>query len=302
MKIIDTHQHLWDLDLLSYGWCKNHSVFNRSFRVPDYLEAVRGIELEKSVHVEADVDEADILGETRMILDLAAREDNPIEGVVAGGRPEKPGFRSYLDQIAGFPQAEAKLKGVRRILHIVSDDVGRTPLFAENVASLSEYGLSFDLCVLARQLPIGIRLVEQCPDTSFILDHCGFPLIGQKRMDPWRQYIRTIAGFPNVVACKVSGVLANVVPARWGPDDLRPYLDQVMECFGWDRVMFGSDWPVCTLATTLRGWLDALLFLTQQNTESERRKLFRDNALRAYRLAATRSAGDGKTRPAGKVP
>lgn len=290
MKIIDTHHHLWDLDRLSYSWCASHPTLNRSFRIEDYREAIRGIEVEKSVHVEADVDEAHILNETRMILALA-EEDNPIEGVVAGGRPEKPGFRKYLDQIAALPRAAAKLKGVRRILHVVPDEVGQTPLFAKNVAALSEYGLSFDLCVLARQLPIAIRLVDQCPDTKFIIDHCGFPLIGQRLLDPWRQYIRTVAGFPNVVACKVSGVLANVDPARWAPEDLRLYMDHVIECFGWDRVMFGSDWPVCTLAASFKGWLEALLLLTQKNTESEQQKLFHDNALRAYRLESARSAG-----------
>ncbi len=286
MKIVDTHQHLWDLDLLSYSWCKGHPVFGRSFRIEDYRKAVEGVDVEQSVHVEADVDEPDILAETRMILALAEKRDNSIEGVVAGARPEKSGFRKYLDQIAGHP----KLKGVRRILHVVPDEVGQTALFAENVASLGAYGLSFDLCLLARQLPIGIRLLEKCPNTRFILDHCGFPLIRERQLDPWREYIRTLAGFPNLLACKVSGVLAQVDVAHWKPDDLRPYVDHVIECFGWDRVIFGSDWPVSTLATTFKGWVDAVLFLTQNHGEPERQKLFHDNAVRVYRLAGEKVA------------
>ena len=118
--------------------------------------------------------------------------------------------------------------------------MGQSPLFARNVALLADYGLSFDLCVRARQLPIAIRLVEQCPRVSFILDHFGYPPISEKVMDPWRDLIRTLAGFPNVVACKISGVLAHVDPAHWDPEDLRPYFDHLIECLGWRRVMFGS--------------------------------------------------------------
>ncbi len=279
MRIVDTHHHLWDLEWLPYTWTRKRPEFSRSFRLSDYLQATRNVELERSVHVEADVDEPYLLQETRMILALA-EQDNPIQGVVAGCRPEKGGFAAYLDQIAGHP----KLKGVRRILHTPPDEVGQSALFRENVARLADYGLSFDLCVLARQLPIAIRLVEKCPRVSFILDHCGFPLIAERVMDPWRDLVRTLAGFPNVVACKISGVLANVDPQRWSAEDLRPYFEHVLECFGWDRVMFGSDWPVCTLDTTFEGWVDTVSFLAQARTESERCRLFCDSAVRVYRL------------------
>jgi predicted TIM-barrel fold metal-dependent hydrolase len=284
MKIVDSHHHLWDPEWLPYAWTRNRPAFNRSFRLSDYLQAVEHVGLERSVHVEADVDEPFILQETRMILALAD-QDNPIQGVVVGGRPEKDGFGAYLDQIAGHP----KLKGVRRILHTEPDEVGQSRLFARNVALLGDYSLSFDLCVLARQLPIAIRLVERCPGVTFILDHCGFPPIREKVMDPWRDLIRTLAGFPNVVACKISGVLADVDPARWNPEDLRPYFDHLVECFGWQRVMFGSDWPVCTLAATFKSWVDAVLQLTQDRTEAERGLLFRDNAVRVYKLHTGRS-------------
>jgi predicted TIM-barrel fold metal-dependent hydrolase len=227
MKIVDSHHHLWDPEWLPYTWTRNRPAFNRSFRLSDYLQAVEQVELEQSVHVEADVDEPFILQETRMILALA-EQDNPIGGVVAGGRPEKEAFRAYLDQIAGHP----KLKGIRRILHTEPDEVGQSPLFARNVALLADYRLSFDLCVLSRQLPIAIRLVERCPRVSFILDHFGYPLIRERVMDPWRNLIRTLAGFPNVVACKISGVLANLDPEHWNPEDLRPYFDYLVECFG----------------------------------------------------------------------
>ncbi|HKT11040.1 MAG TPA: amidohydrolase [Terriglobia bacterium] len=278
MKIIDTHQHLWDLDLFKYSWLDGIPSLRKNFRMEDYLKAGEGLEIEKTVHLEADVDEPYMLDETRHILALAG-QDNPLEGVVARGSPEKPHFADYLDQIAGHP----KLKGVRRVLHTQPDEVGQSSLFAENVRLLAAYGLSFDICVLARQLPIAIRLITDCPNVSFILDHCGNPQVKEKVLDPWRRHIQEASKLPNVV-CKVSGILANADLGNWAPDDLRPYVEHVIECFGWDRVMFGSDWPVCTLAASLRKWVETLAALTRGAGEEKRRKLFYENAARVYRL------------------
>ncbi|HZS08635.1 MAG TPA: amidohydrolase [Blastocatellia bacterium] len=279
MKIIDTHQHLWDLDLFSYSWTANVPALNRSFRMSDYLEATKGLEVYKTVHLEADVDERDMLGETRHILSLAERDDNPLAGVVACARPEHPGFEDYLREIAGHPQ----LKGIRRILHVVPDETSEAPGFVENIRLLEKYGLSFDICVLARQLPIAIRLVRECPNVQFILDHCGNPLVKEKTLDPWRELMKEVASFPNVV-CKVSGIVTNADPQNWAAEDLWPYVDHVIETFGWDRVMFGSDWPVCTLAASYRQWVEALMLLTKDDGEGNQRKLFQLNAERVYRL------------------
>lgn len=290
MKIIDTHQHLWDLDLFSYAWLAGaeplpasvagaRPVLNRSFRMPDYLAATAGLGVEKSVHLEADVDDSFRLAETRHILALADQADNPLEGVVACGRPEHADFPKYLDQIVGHP----RLKGVRRILHTLPDALGQTSTFKDHVRSLAGYGLSFDICVLARQLPIAIALVKHCPDVTFILDHCGVPQVKERVLDPWRAHIREIAALPNVF-CKISGIVAYANPASWTPEDLRPYVEHVIESFGWDRVMFGSDWPVCTLSATYRQWAEALLSLTASASPSDRNKLFHDNAMRVYRL------------------
>ncbi len=280
MKIVDTHQHLWDLEQLPYSWTARSEKFNRSFRLEDYYAATEGIEVSKTVHVEADIDETHILDESRYILSLAERDDNPITGVVAGCRPEYDGFREYLDQIAGHPN----LKGVRRILHVVPDDVSTTPLFAENIRLLEEYGLSFDICVLARQLPLAINLVKQCPNVRFILDHCGNPDIKNREFESWRAGIQEIASYPNVLACKISGIVVNTDIPNWTVEDLRPAVEGLIETFGWDRVMFGSDWPVCTLAASYKQWFDALNFLTQDAGEENRRKLFQENAERVYRL------------------
>ena len=278
MKIIDTHQHLWDLDLFRYSWCEGVPELNRSFRLDDFLEATRGLEIAKTIFVEPDVDESFALEETRWILGLA-EENNVIEGVVAGGRPENRDFRLYLDRVAGHP----KLKGIRRVLHVQPDELSESPLFVDNIRSLADYGLSFDICMLSRQLPKAIDLIQKCPQVSFILDHCGNPSIRQGETEPWRTHINTIASFPNV-ACKVSGIVVNADPHSWTAEDLRPYVDHVIESFGWERVMFGSDWPVCTLAARYKQWVEALSELTADAGEANRGKLFRENAERVYRL------------------
>jgi predicted TIM-barrel fold metal-dependent hydrolase len=278
MRIVDTHQHLWDLDLFNYSWCKGIPELNRSFRLSDYVDATQGLEICKTVFVEPDVDQAFTLDEAQWILKLA-EEVNPIEGVVAGGRPEQREFRAYLDQIAGHP----KLKGIRRVLHVQPDELSEGPLFVENIRSLAQYGLSFDICVLSRQLPKAIALIEQCPQVSFILDHCGNPLIKQRETEPWHTHIKTIASLPNVV-CKLSGIVVNADPRNWSAEDLRPYVEYVIESFGWERVMFGSDWPVCTLAASYKRWVETLTELTAASGEANQRQLFQDNAERVYRL------------------
>ena len=280
MKIVDAHQHLWDLDVFHYAWLEQLPVLNRSFRMNDYRDATNGLAIEKSVHLEADVDEPFMVDETKHLLRLADRADNPLEGVVACGRPESNEFRTYLEKILGHP----KLKGIRRVLHTQPDNLGQSETFIENVHSLAGNNLSFDICVLARQLPLAIRLVSRCPDVTFILDHCGVPQVKEKILDPWRSDLHEIAKFPNVF-CKISGLIAYADPHNWAAENLRPYVDHSMECFGWDRVMFGSDWPVCTLSASYRQWVNALLSLTRGAGEANQRKLFHENAIRVYRLA-----------------
>src|SRR6267143_42504 len=150
MKIVDAHQHLWDLDLFHYAWLEQLPALNHSFRMDDYRDATNGLAIEKSVHLEADVDEPFMLEETMYLLRLADQADNPLEGVVACGRPECKEFNADLEKILGHP----KLKGIRRVLHTQPDDLGQSETFIENVHRLADKGLSFDICALARQLPL----------------------------------------------------------------------------------------------------------------------------------------------------
>ncbi len=283
MEIIDTHQHLWDLEQFPYSWMASRPSLNRSFKLNDYYNAARGLSITRSVHVEADVDDDFMMQEALHVLSLAKSANNPISGVVAAIRPEYDDFRAQINQIAGH----RLLKGVRRILHTEPDELSTTTTFVENVKSLEDYGLTFDICVLARQLPHAIQLVRHCPNVNFILDHCGNPNLRsgapEKEFDLWRDRIQEIASYPNV-ACKVSGIVVNTDLTDWNTETLRRAVESVIACFGWDRVMFGSDWPVCTLAASLKEWVETLLFLTRDAGEQNQRKLFHDNAERIYSL------------------
>jgi predicted TIM-barrel fold metal-dependent hydrolase len=279
MRIIDTHQHLWDLDLLEYPWLEDVPALKRSYRIEDYLKATEGLQIEKSVYVEADVAESLLLEETNYVLEIAEREANPLEGVVAGSRPESVEFADYIERIKNH----RKLKGVRRVLHTQPDELGQQPEFIRNVAQLARHNLSFDICVLAHQLSIALNLAKQCPDVVFILDHCGVPDVKGQALDPWQDQVAEIAACTNVV-CKISGLVAYADPASWRAEDLRPFVDHVIDTFGWDRVMFGSDWPVCTLTASYREWVEALQELVADAEVENQAKLFSENARRVYRL------------------
>jgi predicted TIM-barrel fold metal-dependent hydrolase len=278
MDLIDTHQHLWDLDRFPYSWCASIPALDRSFGYDDYAAASDRLGITKAVFVECDVDDPHALAEARMIQELA-NEHSLIAGIVAGARPESGGFRAQLEQLARL----SSVRGVRRVLHTQPDSLSETQEFAANLRLLPEFGFSFDLCVLARQLPQAITLVRRCPKVSFILDHCGVPDIRAGAMDPWRAHIDEIAAQANVV-CKISGLVAYADPKTLTPDVLRPWFEHVVGRFGWDRVVWGGDWPVCTLSRSLAQWVEATHELARAAGERERTMLFHENARRVYRV------------------
>jgi len=169
------------------------------------------------------------------------------------------------------------------VLHVVPDDVSLSLLFRANVARLSGTGRPLDLCVRPDQIDTALALVDRCPDVQFVLDHCGAPKIKEREMHPWREQIAELARRQNV-AVKISGVVAYADAESWTLDDIRPYVEHAIASFGWDRVVWGSDWPVCTLTASLSTWLAALQSITRGASAQERDKLFALNARRVWRL------------------
>ena len=274
--IIDTHLHLIYQDRLRYPWLASVPKLNRDFPLPEYLAEAQGLGIETALHMEVDVTAEDQEAETAFVAGLGA----PITGAIASCRPENPDFPASLDRIAANPF----VRGLRRILHTSPDELAQAPLFAENLRRLPDYDLSFDLCVLARQLPIAIQLARACPDVRFILDHCGVPDVAAQALDPWRDGITRLAELPNI-ACKISGIVA-YAGADWTTATLRPYVEHCIKAFGWKRVVWGSDWPVCTLTADLTRWVRATHELIAGCSDNERERLLSRNARRIYRLDA----------------
>jgi len=158
-----------------------------------------------------------------------------------------------------------------------------TPDFVAGVRSLAEFDFSFDLCLVQAQLPAVTELVRRCPEVRFVLDHCGKPAIRTGQTDPWRQHLSALAALPNVM-CKLSGLLTEADWAGWQPEHLMPYVRHVIDCFGFDRVMYGGDWPVLTLAGDYPRWQAALASCLPPAKESDLQKLFQINAETFYHL------------------
>ena len=280
--IVDTHVHLWHPEQLRYPWLREVPVLNRPHLLKDYNDASGALDIESIVFVQCDTHPDDGLKETAWVTDLATTVDPRIQGIVAWAPLEEG------EQVAPFVEKLAEnplVKGIRRLIQSESVDFCVHPDFVSGVKTLSRYGLSFDICIFHPQLANAIRLVEQCPHVQFILDHIGKPDIKNQLFDPWKQEIQTLAAFPNV-HCKISGLVTEADFEAWTSADLQPYIEHVITCFGFDRVIYGSDWPVSTQATDYPRWVHTLTEAVSGCSSEALGNLFRDNAIKFYRLDA----------------
>jgi L-fuconolactonase len=296
MRIIDTHQHLWDLDKLKLPWLEGaKGVLAKSYRPADYKAATEGLDL-RSVYMEVDVAPEHHLAEAKYVFDLCRDKSQPTLAAVVGGRPASPDFGKYLDDLARAAGDAPLLRGVRQVLHGEGTKPGYClgEEFVRGVRLLGQRKLSFDLCLRPKELADGRKLTELCPDTEFVLDHCGnadpkaFGKFGpdagapEHEPDPWKRDIAALAKRPNVI-CKISGIVARA-PAGWKAADLAPIVNHCLESFGPDRVVFGGDWPVCLLGAKLKEWVAALDEIIAARPVEERKKLWSANAMKFYRL------------------
>jgi len=288
IPVVDTHQHLWDTKIVNPPWLKT-SPLNRPFTPVEYAAATEGLGIVKSVYMEVAVDPADHVTEAQQVIDLCRRGTTPTCAAVIGGRPGDAGFAAYIRRFA----ASGYVKGVRQILKAGPDGALAVPEnFAAGLRLLGELGLCFDLCVPPQTLAEGARLVEQSPDTRVVIDHCGNANIRafrpdagplQAAADVWRRGIERLARRPHTV-CKISGIVSQVTAGAWGPEDLAPVINHCLDTFGPDRVMFASDWPVCTKGAALRDWVAALRAIVASRPADQQRKLWHDNAVAFYGL------------------
>jgi predicted TIM-barrel fold metal-dependent hydrolase len=281
-KVVDSHQHLWDLKKFRLPWTAASPALARDFTMRDYLAATAGIPIEKSVYLEVDVEPSQQQAEIDYVAGLCRRGEGPLAAAVISGRPAADNFRDYITPFKGHPH----IRGLRQVLHGDSTPQGTClqKSFIAGIQYLGELGLSFDICMRAPELPDAARLIDACPGTSFILDHCGNADVRLKDQIAWKHDIAAVAQRKNVVV-KVSGIIARATPGKWTVDDLAPIVNHTLDVFGPDRVMFGGDWPVCTLGASYKQWFDALREIVANRPETEQRRLFHDNAVRHYRLA-----------------
>jgi predicted TIM-barrel fold metal-dependent hydrolase len=277
--IIDTHLHLIDLSALRYPWLAGAPALNRDFPHEEYATQARRAGIEAALHMEVDVDQADIEAETSHVKAQSQQAGSLLRGAIAACRPEESGFAAYLER----QQADPFIKGFRRVLHVMPDELSDSALFRDNIKRLSGSGLTFDLVVLPHQIPRAIALADLAPDVQFVLDHCGVPDIKGRAEHPWREHMAEIARRPNVIG-KISGVVAYADPSSWSVENLRPYVEHTIGSFGWDRVVWGSDWPVCTLGGGLATWVAATHALIAGASPEERMKLLSGNARRMWKL------------------
>lgn len=278
--IVDSHIHFWNPDQLQYDWLASVPAINRAFLPADLAQQAAAANLQKIVFVQCDCIPAHSLAEVEWVSALASREPR-IEGLVAFAPLEHgDAVRGHLRQLAGFPL----VKGVRRLIQSEAAGFCIQPQFVRGVQLLAEFGFSFDICVFHHQLGDVLQLVAQCPDVAFVLDHGGKPPIKAGVREPWQAQLSELAQLPNV-SCKISGLVTEADLENWTPAALQPYVEHIISVFGPDRVMYGGDWPVSLLATTYQTWLETVDQLTARMAETDKQKLFYQNAVNFYRLA-----------------
>ena len=281
LSIIDSHVHLWNPDKVEIPWLSNVPPINNLRTLEGYAADTAGLEIEGIVYLQVEVAPPYALIEARDLV-AQVRSGTLIKAVVAWAPLE------FGDKCAYFLEEMnaigSEVRGIRRIVQDEPDpEFCLQPRFVEGTKLLAKYNLSCDLCCNFRQLPAIVELVRRCPDTQFIMDHIAKPNVRGGQFEPWATQMRMLAELPNVV-CKISGVLTEADHAGWSIDDVRPYAMHALESFGPDRVVFGSDWPVVTLAAPYKKWVEVLDSFTEDWSAADKAKLWRENAKRFYRI------------------
>jgi L-fuconolactonase len=277
---IDAHQHFWRYNAQRDRWITDamHAI-RRDFLPEDLEPTLAANHIDGCVAVQADQSEE----ETRFLLDLASRHAF-IKGVVGWVDLQSARLEQTLEGLA----ADARLRGVRHVAQAEADDFLARDAVVRGIGCLGRFGLTYDILVVARQLPAALTLTSRLPDQRFVLDHLAKPGVRAGALEPWATVMQELARRPNVF-CKLSGLVTEADWIGWRPEHLRPYLDVAFDAFGPDRVMFGSDWPVCLLAASYERVLGVIADYAAALSPSEREKLLGGNAMRFYGLSTTRT-------------
>jgi L-fuconolactonase len=274
---IDAHQHFWKVSRGDYHWMSpNLPILYRDFMPEDLLPLLKQLGFDKSIVVQA----AQTVAETDFLLELAKQHEF-IAGVVGWLDLESAQFEQ---QFARYRKVE-KFIGLRPMLQDLDDDAWICrPQVLGNLKLVAEARFPFEFLTYTRHIPYVLRALEAVPGLHAVIDHISKPEIKTRKLEPWKTLMAEAAKHPNLF-CKLSGMITEADHASWGVDDLRPYLEHVVGSFGWDRVLFGSDWPVCLLAGYYAQVYGALREVLSSQLDAEREaKVFGQNAARFYQL------------------
>ncbi len=268
--IIDSHQHFWRYNPARDGWITDEmAALKRDYMPEDLAPELKANHVDATIAVQADQSDK----ETQFLLELA-REHSFIAGVVGWVDLRDPGVERRLEYFGQFE----KLRGFRHVAQSEPDDwflVGDA--FVRGIAALRQFDFTYDVLIYPRQLAAAAALVEKFPEQRFVLDHAAKPMVRMKEIDAWAAGVRKLAAHP-LVYCKLSGLITEADWQNWRPDDFRVYLDIVFEAFGAERLMFGSDWPVCLLAGAYRDVKDLIASYMSDRPVAERHAIFGGNA------------------------
>ncbi|MFF1306363.1 amidohydrolase family protein [Streptomyces sp. NPDC058307] len=278
MTVVDAHHHVWDLSVRDQDWIAPDSPLRRSFTTADLAPEADAAGVARTVLVQT----VTVPEETPEFLALAAGHEL-IAGVVGWTDLTRPDVADELAQLRQLPGG-THLKGIRHQVQGEPDPEWLLrPDVRRGLTAVADAALVYDLVVLPHQLPACVKAAESLPHLTFVLDHLGKPPIASGALEPWAADVRALAALPNTV-CKLSGMVTEADLATWTIDDLRPYADTVLDAFGPDRLMFGSDWPVCMLAATYGEVVSAARELTAGLGTAERAEVFGGTATRIYGL------------------
>ncbi|WP_035839646.1 amidohydrolase family protein [Kitasatospora azatica] len=279
---IDAHHHVWDLARRPQPWldAPELAAIRRGFGLAELAPVAQAADIQRTVLVQVLPD----LTETREFLALAAAEDL-VAGVVGWLDLTAPDVADTLAELRQGPGGEL-LVGMRHLVQGEADPAWLArPDVRRGLGEVGAAGLCYDLLTLPHQLPAAIETVRALPEVPFVLDHLSKPPIAGGELEPWAALLRELAREPNV-SCKLSGMVTEADPQGWTVADLRPYAEAALDAFGPERLMFGSDWPVCLLAASYEQVVDAVDELTEDLEPNERALIFGGTAARVYGLSA----------------
>lgn len=278
-SVLDSHVHVWELAGLRPDWLDDVPALDRDFTSEDYVRALPELEELRAVYLEIDVPPSLRRDEFERVRALFADPAAPFVAAVLAGDPADPGLEEWLVETGD----EARIRGFRQVLHVPDRPRGTclSPEFVSGVRRIGETDRHFELCMRMEELPDATELAIAAPDTTLVLDHLGNPRLDGRDLDGWREDLSCLAERPNVL-CKVSGLFQNATP-DWSLDQVAGVIEHARGCFGIERLMFGGNWPVCTLLDGLGAWLEVVDAVTREWGARQREDLLVRNAERVYR-------------------